>query len=226
MPDRADEELDRLHRQAALDEQVIARLRDEMGVRDAELADIQSRLAANELELDDLRAVRDALTPAELPERPGLEITVSFQPATQRVSGDFYIAAPGPDDTTVVVVGDVTGKGVEAARDAAFLRTAFATVARFSEDPCRLLGWANAAFGERVRHGGKFATAACLTYDPARRRLRSALAGHPSPLHLAHRRRAGDRPPRHPARRQGTSAAVTPRSSCPPATACSSTPTA
>jgi serine phosphatase RsbU (regulator of sigma subunit) len=163
---------------------LIAQLREEVGIRDAELAEVQSQLAASEVELDDLRAVRDALTPAALPQRPGLAITTSFLPATQRVSGDFYLAAAGPAETTVVVVGDVTGKGVEAARDAAFLRTAFATIARFSDEPSRLLGWANRAFGERVRRGGKFATAACLTYDPARRHLRWALAGHPTPLRL------------------------------------------
>jgi serine phosphatase RsbU (regulator of sigma subunit) len=84
----------------------------------------------------------------------------------------------------MIVVGDVVGKGVEAARDAAFLRTAFATIARFSDDPCRLLGWANAAFRERVRSGGRFATAACMTFDPGTRRLRWALAGHPAPLRL------------------------------------------
>jgi serine phosphatase RsbU (regulator of sigma subunit) len=191
-------EIDELHRQLALRDRdraaadahragqaaLIARLREEADVRDAELAAAQSQLAASELELDDLRAVRDALTPAELPERPGLEIAASFLPATQRVSGDFYLAAPGSGDTTMVVVGDVIGKGVEAARDAAFLRTAFATIARFSDDPSRLLEWANAAFRERVRSAARFATAACLTFDPTTRRLRWALAGHPTPMRL------------------------------------------
>jgi serine phosphatase RsbU (regulator of sigma subunit) len=182
--DEGNVELRALRRRAARDADLIARLRDEADVRDAELADVQTRLAASELELDDLRAVRDALTPAALPERPGLEIAVSFQPATQRVSGDFYLAAPGSGDTTMLVVGDVVGKGVGAARDAAFLRAVFATIARFSDDPCRLLGWANAAFRERVRSGGRFATAACMTFDPGTRRLRWALAGHPAPLRL------------------------------------------
>jgi serine phosphatase RsbU (regulator of sigma subunit) len=167
--------------QAAL----IERLRTEADVRDSELAEVQSRLAASELELDDLRAVRDALTPAELPDRPGLDIAASFMPAAQGVSGDFYLAAPGSGEATMVVVGDVVGKGIEAARDAAFLRAAFATIARFSDDPGRLLGWANAAFRERVRdRAGRFATAVCLTYDPDARRLRWALAGHPTPLRL------------------------------------------
>jgi serine phosphatase RsbU (regulator of sigma subunit) len=163
---------------------LIARLREEADVRDGELAEVQSQLAASELELGDLRAVRDALTPAELPDRPGLEVAVSFVPASQGVSGDFYLASPGAGDTTMLVVGDVVGKGIEAARDAAFLRAAFATIARFSDDPCRLLAWANAAFRERVRRVSRFATAACLTYDPATRRLRWALAGHPAPVRL------------------------------------------
>jgi serine phosphatase RsbU (regulator of sigma subunit) len=177
--ERAAADSDRAAKAALID-----RLRAEADVRDAELAEVQARLAASELELEDLRAVRDALTPAELPERPGLEIAASFLPAAQRVSGDFYLAAPGSGDTTVIVVGDVVGKGVEAARDAAFLRTAFATIARFSDDPGRLLEWANAAFRERVRRASRFATAACLTFDPATRRLRWALAGHPTPLRL------------------------------------------
>lgn len=186
MRDDGDEptELHALRLRAARDAELIRRLREEADVRDGELAEVQSRLAASELELDDLRAVRDALTPAALPDRPGLRIAVSFLPATQGVSGDFYLAAPGAGDATMMVVGDVVGKGIEAARDAAFLRAAFATIARFSDDPSRLLGWANAAFKERVRRLGKFATAACLTYDPATRRLRWALAGHPAPLHL------------------------------------------
>jgi serine phosphatase RsbU (regulator of sigma subunit) len=177
--DLAAAELDRAAKAA-----LIARLRQEADVRDGELAEVQSRLAASELELGDLRALRDALTPAELPERPGLEFAVSFLPATQGVSGDFYLAAPSSGEATMLVVGDVVGKGIAAARDAAFLRAAFATIARFSSEPCRLLGWANAAFRARIRRAGQFATAACMTYDPQTRRLRWALAGHPTPLHL------------------------------------------
>ena len=203
--DRAAADSDRAAKAALID-----RLRAEANVRDAELAEVQSRLAATELELDDLRAVRDALTPAELPDRPGLEIAASFVPASQRVSGDFYLAAPGSGDTTMIVVGDVVGKGVAAARDAAFLRAAFATIARFSDDPCRLLAWANAAFRERVRRASRFATAACMTFDPASRRLRWALAGHPTPLRLA----SGDE---LPVGRRGSPLAVLESVGCRPA---------
>jgi serine phosphatase RsbU (regulator of sigma subunit) len=97
---------------------------------------------AAEHELEDLRAIRDALTPPELPQRPGLELAAAFLPAiAEQVSGDFYLVAEGPQDSTVLVVGDVVGHGLQAARRAAFIRTTFAATAPFSDDPCRLLSW-------------------------------------------------------------------------------------
>ena len=36
--------------------------------------------------------------------------------AAEQISGDFYLVAAGPQDSTVLVVGDVVGHGVEAAR--------------------------------------------------------------------------------------------------------------
>ena len=120
-----------------------------------------------EHELEDLRAVRDALTPPELPARPGLELAATFIPASaDQVSGDFYLVAEGPQESTVLVVGDVVGHGLQAGRRAAFVRTAFAATAPFSDDPSRLLSWANTALIERAGTGSEFVTAACVTYLP------------------------------------------------------------
>jgi Stage II sporulation protein E (SpoIIE) len=105
-------------------------------------------------------------------------------PAAERVSGDFYLVAEGPQDATVLVVGDVVGHGLTAARRAAFLRTAFAATAPFSDDPCRLLSWANAALIERAGAGSDFVTAACVSYLRGERCLRWAYAGHPPALWL------------------------------------------
>jgi serine phosphatase RsbU (regulator of sigma subunit) len=105
------------------------------------IAGLRERLAADELELNDLRAVRDALTPPELASRPGVDLAASFLPATEGVSGDFYLVADGPQEATALVVGDVVGKGLGAARRAAFIRTVFATTAPFSDDPARCSGW-------------------------------------------------------------------------------------
>jgi serine phosphatase RsbU (regulator of sigma subunit) len=170
---------EREHRQETLN----ARLRKEAAVREADLAVLRERLEAAELELEDLRAIRDALTPPELPQRPGLELAAAFLPAAaERVSGDFYLVAEGPQDSTVLVVGDVVGHGLQAGRRAAFVRTAFAATAPYSDDPCRLLSWANTALIERAGIGSEFVTAACVTYLPNEQLLRWAYAGHPSAL--------------------------------------------
>jgi sigma-B regulation protein RsbU (phosphoserine phosphatase) len=198
-PEEEDAELRRLHSEVGARERdirdmgrfeqrqetLIARLRREADVRDHEVAALRQRLEVAEHELEDLRAIRDALTPPELPERPGLELAAAFLPAAaERVSGDFYLVAEGPQDSTVLVVGDVVGHGLPAGRRAAFVRTAFAATAPFSDDPCRLLGWANTALIERAGTGSEFVTAACLTYLPDEQLLRWAYAGHPPALWL------------------------------------------
>jgi serine phosphatase RsbU (regulator of sigma subunit) len=120
-----------------------------------------------------------------LPQRPGLELAAAFLPAAaEHVSGDFYLVAQGPMDSTVLVVGDVVGHGVNAGRRATFIRTAFAATAPFSDDPARLLSWANTALTERAGTGSEFVTAACVTYLPGERMLRWAYAGHPPALWL------------------------------------------
>jgi hypothetical protein len=109
-PDEEDAELRRLHAEVDArerdirdmgarehrQESLIARLRREAEVRDHELTALHERLSAAEHELEDLRAIRDALTPPELPQRPGLELAAAFLPAAaERVSGDFYLVAEG-----------------------------------------------------------------------------------------------------------------------------------
>ena len=169
------------HRQDTL----IARLRDEVAVREEDLALLREQLETAEHELEDLRAIRDALTPPELPRRPGLELAAAFLPAVaERVSGDFYLVAEGPQDSTVLVVGDVVGHGLQAARRASFIRTTFAATAPFSDDPSRLLSWANTALIERAGTSVEFVTAACVTYLPSAQLLRWAYAGHPPALWL------------------------------------------
>ena len=108
------ESVDRERRRDAL----ITRLREEAAVREEDVAVLGERLEAAEYELEDLRAIRDALTPSELPQRPGLDLAAAFLPA-EVGSGDYYLAAEGPRDSTVLVVGDVVGHGVNAARRAA-----------------------------------------------------------------------------------------------------------
>jgi phosphoserine phosphatase RsbU/P len=56
--------------------------------------------------------------------------------------------------------------------------------APFSDDPSRLLSWANTALIERAGTSVEFVTAACVTYLPSAQLLRWAYAGHPPALWL------------------------------------------
>lgn len=176
---RLEAEAREFHRRELDRSALVARLRTEARAHEEALSDLRTRLAAAEIELTDLRAVRDALTPPSLPDRPGIDLAASFVPATERVSGDFYLAAEGPEDATVLVVGDVVGRGLAAARRAAFVRTVFATTAPFSQDPAQLLRWANVAVVERAHEDLEFVTVGCITFSPRDRTLRWAYAGHP-----------------------------------------------
>lgn len=173
-----------LHRRELNLSDLVERLRREVLVHEDVIRRLLERLAADELELNDLRAVRDALTPPELAGRPGIDLAASFLPATEGVSGDFYLVAEGPHEATALVVGDVVGKGLGAARRAAFTRTVFATTAPFSDDPGRLLSWANTALVERAEQDRDFVTVGCVTLSPRDRILRWGYAGHPPVLWL------------------------------------------
>ena len=155
-------------------------------------------------ELAELRAMRATLVPAELPQRADLRFATCFVPAMSGVAGDFYLVTAGPGDTTVVVVGDVSGKGVAAAQCAAFVRTSLATFAPYTYSPSKLLELANSALLERGHDFEMLVTAACAVVDPAAQTVTWSLAGHPPPhgstagrrwrqARAAARARAGDR---------------------------------
>jgi serine phosphatase RsbU (regulator of sigma subunit) len=177
-------EADALHRRDRDLSALVERLRSEARVHEDLVTGLLEQLAADERELNDLRAVRDALTPPELASRPGVDLAASFLPATEGVSGDFHLVAEGPHDATALVVGDVVGKGLGAARRAAFTRTVFSTTAPFSDDPTQLLSWANTALFERAEGESEFVTVGCVTVSPGERLLRFGYAGHPPVLWL------------------------------------------
>jgi serine phosphatase RsbU (regulator of sigma subunit) len=135
-------------------------------------------------ELGELRAIQEALVPSDMPERPGLELASCYVPAQQGVAGDFFIVAAGPGEATMVVVGDVLGKGLDAARRASFVRTALATFTPFTDDPVQLLEMANYSLIEKAGTSDTFVTAACVTFRPATGVAAVALAGHPPPISL------------------------------------------
>ncbi len=163
----------------------IAQLDAEAHVREERITDLIAEAIERDGEIRDLAAMRDVLAPSEVRAGPGLEVECSFTPAADGVSGDFYLVVPGPDEhSTVLAVGDVAGKGIEAARRATFVRTSLATFAGFIDDPCRLLELSNQVLVERVGTSAVFVTAVVVTIRPRDGRISWATAGHPPPVLL------------------------------------------
>src|SRR5438067_1411508 len=73
-------------------------------------------------ELEALKPIQNALAPEVPPALPLLDVAIRYLPASPGVSGDFYLIAQGHNNTTVFVIADVVGKGIEAAKRATFVR--------------------------------------------------------------------------------------------------------
>ena len=144
----------------------------------------RARRSSPAAELAELRTIKQALVPSAIPERPGLELATCHVPAEAGVAGDFHLVAAGPRGTTAIFVGDVAGKGVLAARRAAYLRASLAAFAPYEDSPRRLLELGNRALMHAAGVSEHFVTLACVVVDPSNGALTWASAGHPPPVRL------------------------------------------
>ena len=128
--------------------------------------------------------LRDALVPAELPAPPGIELGASYRPAqaATQIGGDFYDVVPLDGDRWALSIGDVCGKGVDAAVLTGRVRQSLRTAGLVSDDPVRVLTVLNETL---LRLDGEtYVTAAYCILEPSSDgiRVRCALGGHPPPL--------------------------------------------
>ena len=131
-----------------------------------------------------VRTLRESLMPAVLPGIPGLDLASYFRPlgAGEEVGGDFYDVF-GDRESCWMVVGDVCGKGAEAAALTGFLRHTTAAYARQDTHPAKVLERVNRAMLDQS-FDGRFATAilAHLRLGSDHTELTVAAAGHPAAL--------------------------------------------
>ena len=138
------------------------------------------------------RTLQQLLIPPVPPAVPGLDIAAAYRPAGTgaEVGGDFYDVFQLADDDWMVVLGDVCGKGPEAAVITALLRYTVRAAAVSAPAPAQTLAIANDVL---LRHETeRFCTAvlARLHRDGTTWRVTICAAGHPLPLLL----RAGGGP--------------------------------
>lgn len=110
-----------------------------------------------------------------------LEVDAYVRPS-KRIGGDFFEVVSLGQDRAVVGLGDVSGKGPQAALTAALARTAFHAAVREHDDPARILQVMNALLTPALERMQAFITAAVarLVSDPLL--LAYASAGHVEPV--------------------------------------------
>jgi PAS domain S-box-containing protein len=133
------------------------------------------------------RTLQQSLLPAELPDIPGIEAAARFRPTGQgnEVGGDFYDLFESGGRGWTVVMGDVCGKGPDAAAVTALARYTLRAAAMRERLPSRSLALLNEAM-LRQRDDRRFCTVAYAYLEPMSEgaRIGFASGGHPLPLLL------------------------------------------
>jgi GAF domain-containing protein len=133
------------------------------------------------------QTLQASLLPPQLPPVPGMRVAARYRPAAEgvEVGGDFYDVFPAGPDRWVLVVGDVCGKGAEAAAVTALARYTLRADAGRALSPREALTRLNAAM-IRQQEDGRFLTLAyaVLSHEEGGVRLVVACAGHPPPVVL------------------------------------------
>ena len=125
------------------------------------------------------RTLQNSLLPEAIPAIPGWDIAALYRPAghESEVGGDFYDFWQVGEDW-LMMIGDVTGKGVGAAAVTSLVRHTAQAASEFDARPSAILARVDAAL--RRRPAISLCTALCLRLAPDRATL--AVGGHPLPL--------------------------------------------
>ncbi len=129
-------------------------------------------------------ALQQAILPRHLPTVAGVDLTARYLPAGRDVDvgGDWYDALALPDDSLMLIVGDVGGHGLRAATVMAELKHAARAYAMLGQSPAAITGQLSAsltASGSEV-----YATAVVVCLNVTNQMLTWSCAGHPPPLVL------------------------------------------
>jgi PAS domain S-box-containing protein len=131
------------------------------------------------------KVLQRSLLPPDLPAIPHVDLAARYLPVGEgnEVGGDFYDVFDSGDGTWGAVVGDVCGKGPEAAAVMGLVRHTLRALARFQRRPSRLLQELNRSLIEQ-RVDDRFCTVCYLRMRPSADGVRVTLcaAGHPLPF--------------------------------------------
>lgn len=132
-----------------------------------------------------VEAIQTALLPQHPPRVSGAEIGVSFASAGESglMGGDFYDVIELPHNGILLLVGDYSGKGIEAAGLAARARYTLSSLAVHATGPADLLTKANEILVQTLP-SDRFVSAVACVVSPDNTGICVSLAGHPAPVFL------------------------------------------
>jgi serine phosphatase RsbU (regulator of sigma subunit)/uncharacterized protein YigA (DUF484 family) len=123
--------------------------------------------------------MQHSLLPRALPAVPGLEVGHIYESSARvDVGGDVYDFLTLEDGRLAIILGDVTGKGIQAAADMAMAKFSFRALARMHPEPGDFLSKANDVIVDEIEVG-KFITMLYVLVDPKTGTVSCASAGHP-----------------------------------------------
>jgi phosphoserine phosphatase RsbU/P len=130
-------------------------------------------------EMDLAKRIQDHLLPQKQPTVPGLDLWAASESAS-RVGGDFYDFITHKDQPFTFSVGDISGKGIPAALLMAMTRTVIRTKTHTAtiSTPQVILSLTNEELYDDFTQLSMFATVFVGQYDPQKRQLIYANAGH------------------------------------------------
>lgn len=137
--------------------------------------------------LRSVTSIAEALQSVVLPEPPpeigSIRVAVGYQSATRlaHIGGDFYDACATGTGSRLLI-GDVSGKGIEAVRMAGAVLASFRERAGERTDLATLVADLDRAVRRETSGDEGFVTAAVAEFDDETKRLELVLAGHPAPL--------------------------------------------
>jgi PAS domain S-box-containing protein len=135
------------------------------------------------------QTLQRSLLPPALPAIPGVDVAARFHPAGEgfEVGGDFYDLFQTPAGGWAAVIGDVCGKGADAAAVTALSRYTIRAAAMQASEPSQILALLNEAMlHDHARDERRFCTVAYAALQQAGSGvgLRVASGGHPLPVVL------------------------------------------
>jgi sigma-B regulation protein RsbU (phosphoserine phosphatase) len=126
--------------------------------------------------------IQRTLLPEIPPETPGYRWAARMETA-QQVGGDFYDFVTAGDGAVLLIVGDVSGKGMPAAMMQSSLTTLFRVHASMTPDPQAIATRMSQVLFDQTG-GNPYATAIVARFDQSPRRMTYVNAGHPAGLVL------------------------------------------